>query len=90
MGERAEDEEFNNQVKDIFNDEIAPAIRHYADFIENKYLDQARNQISIAYNPNGSNCYPALVRSFSTIQPTADEIHDLGPVSYTHLRAHET
>ena len=78
MGERAEDEEFNNQVKDIFNDEIAPAIRRYAQFIENKYLEQARDNISISSNPDGSKCYPALVRSFSTIQPTADEIHDLG------------
>ena len=78
MGERAEDEEFNNQVKEIFNDEIAPAIRRYAQFIENKYLKQARDNISISSNPNGSECYPALIRSFSTIQPTADEIHDLG------------
>jgi uncharacterized protein (DUF885 family) len=78
MGERAKDEEFNNQVKNIFNDEIAPAIKRYANFIENKYIDQARDQISITYNPNGSKCYPALVRSFVTIQPTADEIHELG------------
>ncbi|MBL6894646.1 MAG: DUF885 domain-containing protein [Porticoccaceae bacterium] len=78
MGERAEDEEFNNQVKEIFNDEIAPAIRRYAQFIENKYLKQARDNISISSNPDGAKCYPALVRSFSTIQPTADEIHDLG------------
>ena len=78
MGERAEDEEFNNQVKDIFNDEIAPAITRYAQFIENTYLEQARDNISISSNPDGAKCYPALVRSFSTIQPTADEIHDLG------------
>ena len=78
MGERAEDEEFNNQVKSIFDVEIAPAIRRYAQFIENKYLGQARDNISISSNPDGSKCYPALVRSFSTIDPTADEIHDLG------------
>ncbi|MFL2496207.1 MAG: DUF885 family protein [Porticoccaceae bacterium] len=62
----------------MFDDEIAPAIRRYAQFIENKYLKQARDNISISSNPNGSECYPALIRSFSTIQPTADEIHDLG------------
>lgn len=78
MGERAGDEKFNDQVKSIFNDEIAPAIRRYAYFIENTYLKQARDKISITFNPNGSKCYPALVRSFVTIQPTADEIHELG------------
>jgi uncharacterized protein (DUF885 family) len=78
MGERAKDEEFNNQVKNIFDNEITPAIRRYADFIENTYLKQARDQISITFNPNGSKCYPALVRSFATIQPSDSEIHDLG------------
>lgn len=78
MGERAEDEEFNNQVKNTFDNEIAPAIRRYADFIENTYLKQARDQISITFNPNGSKCYPALVRSFATIQPSDSEIHNLG------------
>ena len=78
MGERAEDEEFNNQVKNTFDNEITPAIRRYADFIENTYLKQARDQISITFNPNGSKCYPALVRSFATIQPSDSEIHDLG------------
>ena len=90
MGERAEDEEFNNQVKDIFNDEIAPAIRRYAQFIENKYLEQARDNISISSNPDGSKCYPALVRSFSTIQPTADEIHDLGLQQIALIRSEMT
>ena len=53
-------------------------VRRYAQFIENKYLGKARDNISISSNPDGAKCYPALVRSFSTIQPTADEIHDLG------------
>ena len=78
MGERAKDEEFNNQVKNIFDNEITPAIRRYANFIENTYLKQARDQISITFNPNGSKCYPALVRSFATIQPSDSEIHGLG------------
>ena len=90
MGERAADEEFNNHVKDIFNDEIAPAIRRYAQFIENKYLEQARDNISISSNPDGSKCYPALVRSFSTIQPTADEIHDLGLQQIALIRSEMT
>ena len=90
MGERAEDEEFNNQVKSIFDDEIAPAIRRYAQFIENKYLGQARDNISISSNPDGSKCYPALVRSFSTIQPTADEIHDLGLQQIALIRSEMT
>jgi len=78
MGARAEDEVFEGDVRTIFNEEIIPAINRYADFIEGEYLEQAREEIAISGNPDGAACYPALVRSFATIQPTADEIHELG------------
>jgi len=87
MGERGEDEDFNDQVKRIFNDEIAPAIIRYANFIESDYLSQARDEISISFNPNGSKCYPALVRSYATIQPSADQIHNLGLQQIANIRS---
>jgi len=87
MGDRGEDEDFNDQVKRIFNNEIAPAIIRYANFIESDYLSQARDQISINFNPNGSKCYPALVRSYATIQPSADQIHNLGLQQIANIRS---
>ena len=90
IGERAADEDFNNHVKQIFNNEISPAITRYADFIESEYLDQARDQISINFNPNGSKCYPALVRSFATIQPSANQIHDIGLQQISLIRSEMT
>ena len=78
IGVRANDDSFKEKVQNIFDEEIAPAIHRFADFIEEDYLDKARNEISISFNPNGSECYPALVRSFLTIQPSADQIHELG------------
>ena len=75
---RAEDQTYKTAVRKIYDEEITPAILRFAEFIEKEYLDQARAGISLRENPNGAECYPALVRSFATIRPTADEIHELG------------
>jgi uncharacterized protein (DUF885 family) len=86
MGARSEDEVFQGSVQTIFDEEIAPAINRYADFIEGEYLDQAREEIAISHNPNGAECYPALVRSFATVQPSADEIHATGLEQISKIR----
>lgn len=87
MGRRSKDEVFEGAVQAIFDEEIVPAIDRFADFIEGEYLDNAREEIAISHNPNGAECYPQLVRSFATIQPTADEIHELGLAQMAKIRA---
>lgn len=86
MGVRAEDDVFAAAVQKIFAEEIVPAIDRYADFIETEYLAAAREEIALSYNPNGAACYPALVRSFATVQPGADEIHKLGLLQMAGIR----
>lgn len=86
MGKRAKDEEFAAAVQKIFDEQIAPAIDRFADFIENEYLLNAREEIALSYNPDGAECYPALVRSFATVSPTPDEIHQLGLAQISKIR----
>ncbi|MDH4054151.1 MAG: DUF885 domain-containing protein [Gammaproteobacteria bacterium] len=86
IGARVEDEVFDGKVKAIFADEIVPAINRYANFIENEYLDKAREEIALSHNPDGAECYPTLVRDFATIQPSADEIHELGLAQMAKIR----
>jgi uncharacterized protein (DUF885 family) len=83
---RAEDKTYKAAVRKIFDEEIAPAILRFADFIKNDYLAQAREGIALSENPNGAECYPALVRSFTTIRPSADEIHELGLQQIARIR----
>lgn len=87
MISRAEDEVFEGAVREIFTEEIVPAIDRFADFIEDDYLERAREEIALSHNPNGAECYPALVRSFATVQPSADEIHELGLQQMALIRA---
>ena len=84
---RADDAEFAVQAKALYENEIVPAIERYADFIEDVYLDEARQEIALSANRDGDRCYPALVRSFTTVQPTADEIHELGLEQIEGIRA---
>jgi uncharacterized protein (DUF885 family) len=86
MGSRADDEVFEGSVRTIFDTEIVPAIDRFADFVEGEYLSRAREEIAISHNPDGAECYPHLVRSFATIQPTADEIHELGLAQIAKIR----
>ncbi len=86
MAERADDEVFAGAVQTIFDEEIVPAIDRFATFVEDEYLDAAREEIAISYNPDGAECYPNLVRSFATVQPSADEIHELGLQQMAKIR----
>lgn len=78
MGRRAGDETFSKAVLQVYTSEIVPALNRFAEFIEKEYLPAARAEIAISYNPNGAVCYPALIRSFTTISITPAEVHRLG------------
>jgi uncharacterized protein (DUF885 family) len=86
-GTRAEDSAFAARFRDVFDREVVPAVQRYADFLEDTYLGLAREGIAISGNPNGEQCYPAAVRYFATIAPTAAEIHALGLEQIELIRA---
>ncbi|MBL6821161.1 MAG: DUF885 domain-containing protein [Luminiphilus sp.] len=83
---RSDDAAFAAAVKKVYDEQIAPALTRYADFIENEYLDQARETLAVSGNPNGEACYPALVRSFVTVAVPAEEIHAVGLKQVANIR----
>jgi len=83
---RLDDDEFKAAVRAVFDDEIVPALNRFADFIEDDYLPHARDDIALSGHPNGAECYPKLVRSFATVQPSAEEIHALGLLQIEGIR----
>ena len=78
MAARVGDDEFSDTVVYVFETIVAPAIGRYATFIEDEYLPAARSDISVEANPNGDRCYPALLRSYTSISMDAEKIHELG------------
>ena len=84
---RADDEDFAAAVRAIYDDEIVPALNRFADFIDDTYLDLARQDIALSANTDGAQCYPIRVRSFTTIQPSAEKIHQTGLEQIEKIRA---
>jgi uncharacterized protein (DUF885 family) len=84
---RAANPEFTEAVRQLFDNELVPAVERFARFLEEEYLPRARQEIELGANPRGADCYPALVRYFSSIHPTAAEIHRLGLEQIAGIRA---
>jgi len=87
VARRDDDAEFSAAVQQIFDEQIAPAIERHAVYIETEYLPNARDEIALTFNPDGEECYRALVRSFTTISPSADSIHETGLEQIAIIRA---
>src|SRR5688500_15225729 len=60
------------------NEQILPAVRRYADFLEREYLPAAREATAVSVHPDGAACYDASIRAFSTLPKSAREVHDIG------------
>jgi len=86
-GLRSGDPKFAAEVQALFESDIAPAVERYARFLEVDYLPRAREDIGLGFNPGGAACYPALVRHYATIEPSASEIHRLGLAQVARIRA---
>jgi uncharacterized protein (DUF885 family) len=84
---RAGDAAFTEAVQAVFDAEIAPAIERFANFMETVYVGQARDEIALSANRDGEKCYPALIRSFATVGPSAEEVHALGLTQIEGIRA---
>ena len=84
---RDTDAEFSAAVRRIFEQQIAPAIARFANYIEQDYLPQAREELALTANPAGEQCYTALVRAFTTISPSPDTIHATGLEQIARIRA---
>jgi len=84
--QRSGDAAFSEAAEQIYHEEIAPALNRFADFIENEYLNEARETLAVSGNPNGEACYPALVRGFVTVGVPAEEIHAVGLEQVAKIR----
>lgn len=69
---------FTKEFDALVTDTINPAIIKYRDFLQKEYLPAARDTIAVTALPNGAACYDASVRSHSSLQITAKDIHALG------------
>jgi len=84
---RADDPAYTAKIRKLFDQQLVPAIERFAQFLETEYIPQTREEIGVGLNPDGAACYPALVRSFATIEPVSVEIHAMGLQQMAAIRA---
>ena len=82
--------EFQARVRALVQDQIAPAIGRYADFLEQEYLPAAREAIAVSANAGGAPCYAAAIRQWSTLPKTPQEVHDIGRREVARIDAEMT
>jgi len=70
--------EFRRLLVELVAKEITPAMRRYREFLAADYLPAAREAIGVSALPNGTECYRARVRAYTTLDLDPRGIHQLG------------
>jgi uncharacterized protein (DUF885 family) len=66
---------------------VVPAYRRFLDFMVNEYLPKARTSIGASELPHGREYYAHLIRRFTTLDLTADQVHQRGLDEVARIRA---
>jgi uncharacterized protein (DUF885 family) len=76
-----------SEYKQLIEKQLLPTYRDLATFIEKEYAPQARTTVGWSALPNGQNWYRLRIRTNTTTQLTADEIHQLGLAEVARIRS---
>lgn len=74
----ADRERLRAAYRDAIEQRIVPAVASLKAYIEEEYLDAARDTVGLGALPDGDEWYRYLVRVRTTTGLTPDEIHDIG------------
>jgi uncharacterized protein (DUF885 family) len=74
---RTDDAAFKRAVTETIAKQINPALARYRSFL-GEYQTVARTTVGVAELPNGAACYRGLMRAGTTLDLSADELHQLG------------
>lgn len=69
---------FGQALQRLIEHDIYPQLRAYKRFLATEYLPKAREPLSVAALPNGAACYRALLRSYTTLKRSPEEVYQDG------------
>lgn len=79
--------ELGREAATVIRDQIRPAQRDFAAFLEREYVPASRKALGARSLPGGEPYYRWLVADHTTTTMTPDEIHDLGLKEVIRIRA---
>lgn len=71
----------------IIQDDIKPAYTKLRDFLQNKYLPAAKEKVGISEVTDGKAYYEHLVRYFTTLEMTPDEVYQTGEREVARIKS---
>jgi len=74
----ADQEKLRADARGVIAASVAPAYSKLLDFIRNEYLVKARTTLAAEKLPDGKAYYQAMIRKFTTLDLTPDQIHEIG------------
>jgi len=76
-----------NEAKIIIYEQVMPTYKKYYDFMVNRYQQHARDNIAATSLPNGISYYQNRVKHYTTIDITAEQVHQTGLSEVKRIRA---
>lgn len=73
-------------AKAAIKNSIVPGYRAFSEFMKNEYRPKARKTLGASQLPNGKNYYQQQVEYYTTLQQSADEIHQIGLKEVARIR----
>lgn len=75
------------KAKQAINESVFPSYQKFYDFMVKEYMPNARGNIAASSLPNGKAFYDNRVKHFTTLDMSADEVHQVGVKEVKRIRA---
>ncbi len=75
------------EAKKVIGEEVYPAYQKLKDYFDKIYIPKARESLGSYELPNGKNYYHSQIGFYTTLNLTADEIHQIGLKEVARIRA---
>ena len=79
-------QQFTEQGKQLVSNTVLPTYQAYFDFMTKEYIPGARNTIAASDLPDGREFYENRVRYYTTLNMTAEQVHELGLKEVKRIR----
>ncbi|MDQ8757205.1 DUF885 domain-containing protein [Sphingosinicella sp. LHD-64] len=76
--ERADDLAFKTRLREVLAGPVHEAFGRYRRFLGDDYLPRAREALGVSANPDGTECYRASLRSYTTLDRSPEAVFNLG------------
>lgn len=83
----AEAERLKAAARAAISESVTPAYAELLDFLRNEYLPQTRTTLAAEEMPNGEAYYQQQIEQYTTLDLTAEEIHQIGLAEVARITA---